>query len=152
VRKYTVVILNKLNIKKIKLTKTILKKFITKKNMWGMTVAIHSVLKKKKYKVKFSTSLILKNKNIKDNFKKKSYKKAKIIKKKEKKTHIEKYYNNPQCFVRKTIVVILNQLNIKKKIDKDNFGKNHKKNIKIMWGNTVAIQNVLKKKTTKLNS
>jgi hypothetical protein len=47
VRKYTVVILNKLNIKKIKLTKTILKKFITKKNMWGMTVAIHSVLKKK---------------------------------------------------------------------------------------------------------
>jgi len=45
--KYTVVILNQLNIKKIKLTKIILKKIITKK-MWGMTVAIHGVLKKKK--------------------------------------------------------------------------------------------------------
>jgi len=60
VRKYTVVILNQLNIKKIKLTKTILKKIITKKICGGMTVAIHSVLKKKKYKAKFSTSLILK--------------------------------------------------------------------------------------------
>jgi hypothetical protein len=45
-RKYTVVILNQLNIKKIKLTKTILKKIITKKTMWGMTVAIHIVYKK----------------------------------------------------------------------------------------------------------
>jgi hypothetical protein len=44
-RKYTVVILNQLNIKKIKLKKTILKKFI--KKIWGMTVAIHNVLKKK---------------------------------------------------------------------------------------------------------
>ena len=26
------------------------------------------------------------------------------------------------------VIIILNQLNIKKKIDKDNFGKNHKKN------------------------
>jgi len=66
-----------------------------------MTVAIHSVLKKI-YKVKFSTSLILKNKNIKENFEKKSYKK------KRKKTYIEKHYNNPQCFVRKTTVIILN--------------------------------------------
>jgi hypothetical protein len=55
--------------------------------------------------------------------------------------------------VRKATIVILNQLNIKKnKIDKDNFEKNHKKNIKIMWRNTVAIHNVLKKKITKLNS
>jgi hypothetical protein len=52
-----------------------------------------------------------------------------------------------------------NQLNIKKnKIDKDNFGKKiiqkrkHKKRKKTMWGNTVAIHNVLKKKITKLNS
>jgi len=52
--------------------------------------------------------------------------------------------------MRKYTVVILNQLNIKNnKIDKDNFEKNHKK---IMWGNTVAIHSVLKKKTTKLNS
>jgi hypothetical protein len=57
-RKYTIVILNQLNIKKIKLIKIILKKFITKK-MWGITIAIYSVLKKKKYKTKFS-SLILK--------------------------------------------------------------------------------------------
>jgi len=44
-KKYTIVILNQLNIKKIKLTKIILKK-IYKKNMWGMTVAINNVLKK----------------------------------------------------------------------------------------------------------
>jgi hypothetical protein len=47
---------------------------------------------------------------------------------------------------------------MKKKIDKDNSGKknktNHKKRVKkTMWGNTVAIYNVLKrKKTTNLNS
>ena len=52
--------------------------------------------------------------------------------------------------MRKSTVVILNQLNIKNnKINKDNFEKNHKK--KLMWRNTVAIYNVLKKKTTKLN-
>jgi hypothetical protein len=51
--------------------------------------------------------------------------------------------------MRKHTIVILNQLNIKNnKIDKDNFEKYHKK---IMWGNTVAIHSVLKKKTTKLN-
>ena len=38
---------------------------------------------------------------------------------------------------------------LKNKIDKDNFKKIHKKN---MWGMTVAIHNVLKKKSTKLNS
>jgi hypothetical protein len=57
-RKYIVIILNQVNIKKIKSTNIILKKFITKKNMWGMTVAIHSVFKKKKYKAKFSTTSI----------------------------------------------------------------------------------------------
>jgi hypothetical protein len=46
--------------------------------------------------------------------------------------------------MRKSIVVILNQLNNKNnKIDKDNFKKNHKK--KIMCGNTVTIHSVLKK-------
>jgi hypothetical protein len=59
VRKAIVVILNQLNIKKIKSTKIILKKII-KKNHVGNTVAIHSVLKEKNYKAKFSTSLILK--------------------------------------------------------------------------------------------
>jgi len=39
-----------------------------------------------------------------------------------------------------------NQLNIKKKIDKDNFGKNHKK---ITWENTTTIHSVLKKKNNK---
>jgi major membrane immunogen (membrane-anchored lipoprotein) len=53
--------------------------------------------------------------------------------------------------MRKSTVVILNQLNIKNnKIDKYNFKKIITK--KIMWGNTVAIHSVLKKKTTKLNS
>ena len=52
--------------------------------------------------------------------------------------------------MRKFTVVILNQHNIKNnKIDKDNLKKIIKKNIQ---GNTVAIHNVLKKKTTKLNS
>jgi len=48
-------------------------------------------------------------------------------------------------------VVIFNQLNIKNnKIDKDNFEKTNITK-KIMWGNTLAINGVLKKKTTKLN-
>jgi hypothetical protein len=51
--------------------------------------------------------------------------------------------------VKKVIVIIFNQLNIKKikstKIILE-------KNIKTMWGNTVAIHNVLKQKITKLNS
>jgi len=54
--------------------------------------------------------------------------------------------------MRKSTVIILNQLNIKNnKIDKDNFKKNHNKK-NIIWGNTIAIHGVLKKKTTKLNS
>ena len=44
------------------------------------------------------------------------------------------------------VIIILNQLNIKKKIDKDNFGKNHKK---ITWENTATIHSVLKKKNYK---
>ena len=51
--------------------------------------------------------------------------------------------------MRKARIVILNQLNTKK-IDKDNFEKNHK--LKIMRENTVVIHSVLKKKTTNLNS
>ena len=41
------------------------------------------------------------------------------------------------------VIIILNQLNIKKKIDNDNFGKNHKK---IKWENTATIHSVLKEK------
>jgi len=44
------------------------------------------------------------------------------------------------------VIIILNQLNIQKKINKDNFGKNHKK---IIWENTVTIHSVLKKKNYK---
>jgi hypothetical protein len=40
---------------------------------------------------------------------------------------------------------------IKNKINKENSGKENLKK-KIMWGNTVAIYSVLKKKITKLNS
>jgi hypothetical protein len=52
------------------------------------------------------------------------------------------------------IIIILNQLNIKKKL-KNNFGENNKKNKnkkKFMWRNIAVINNVLKKKITKLNS
>jgi hypothetical protein len=53
--------------------------------------------------------------------------------------------------MKKSIVVILIQLNIKNnKIDEDNFEKNHNKKNHV--GNTVAIHNILKKKTMKLNS
>jgi len=47
--------------------------------------------------------------------------------------------------MRKFTIVIFNQLNIKNnKIDKDNLKE-------VMWGNIVAINGVLKKKTAKLN-
>jgi hypothetical protein len=50
--------------------------------------------------------------------------------------------------MRKSTVVILNQLNIKNnKIEKDNFEKINKK---ITWGNTVAIQ-CFKEKNYKAN-
>ena len=43
---------------------------------------------------------------------------------KGKKNHAEKHCSNLQCFMRKSTVVILNQLNIKNnKINKDNFEK-----------------------------
>jgi hypothetical protein len=46
--------------------------------------------------------------------------------------------------MRKSTVVIFNQVNIKNnKIDKDNFEKNHNKNI--MWGKIIAINGDLKK-------
>jgi DNA-directed RNA polymerase subunit H (RpoH/RPB5) len=52
--------------------------------------------------------------------------------------------------VRKATVEILHQLNIKKiKLTKIILEKIIKKNIKTMWGNTIAIHNILKKKTTK---
>ena len=45
-----------------------------------------------------------------------------------KKNHAGKHCSNLQCFMRKSTVVILNQLNIKNnKIDKDNLKKNHNK-------------------------
>jgi hypothetical protein len=48
--------------------------------------------------------------------------------------------------MRKSTVVILNELNIKNnKINKDNFEKNHNKK-KIMWWDTVAIHDVFLKK------
>jgi len=51
--------------------------------------------------------------------------------------------------MKKSTVIIFNQFNIKNnKIDKNNLKKNKKK---IMWGKIVAINGVLKKKTTKLN-
>jgi hypothetical protein len=62
VRKATVVILNWLNIKKIKSIKIILEAIIKKKNiktMWGNTVTIYNVLKKN-YKAKFLIISILK--------------------------------------------------------------------------------------------
>ena len=40
------------------------------------------------------------------------------------------------------VIIIFNQLNIQKKIDKDNFEKNHKK---IIWENNATIHSVLKK-------
>jgi hypothetical protein len=61
---------------------------------------------------------------------------------------VGKHCSNPYYFLKKTIAIILNQLNIKKK-STNNFEKNHNK--KTMWGNTVAIHNVLMKKIIKLN-
>jgi hypothetical protein len=53
-------------------------------------------------------------------------KKQKLNKKNPKKNQVGKHYSNPQCFVRKATVAILNQHIIKKNIiDKDNF-KNKK--------------------------
>jgi hypothetical protein len=59
----------------------------------------------------------------------------------------EKNYNAFLIWFSFIVIIILNQLNIKKKIDKDNFGKNHKK---ITWENTATIHSVLKKKNYKV--
>ena len=96
-----------------------------------------------KVKAEFSTSSILKKKFDKDYFEKK---------------HVGKHCNNPQCFKKKTtkqnrqnLQLLFSTSSILKKIKsiKIILKKDHKK---IMWGNTVAIHSVLKKKTTKLNS
>jgi len=58
----------------------------------------------------------------------------------------EKNYNAFLICFSFIVIIILNQLNIQKKIDKDNFGKNHKK---ITWENTATIHSVLKKKNYK---
>jgi len=55
----------------------------------------------------------------------------------------EKKYNAFLILFSFIVIIILNQLNISKKIDKANFEKNHKK---ITWKNTATIHNVLKKK------
>jgi len=61
--------------------------------------------------------------------------------------------SNPQCFFKKTMKLNFQPAQYEKnKIDKDNSEKKHKKEKKTMWGNTVAINRVLKKKTIKLNS
>jgi hypothetical protein len=73
-------------------------------------------------------------------------------KKQKKQNHVRKHCRNPQYFVKEAIVVILNQLNINKiKLTKIIFKKIIKKT-KIIWGNTIGINIVLKKKTSKLNS
>jgi len=97
--KYTFVILNQLNIKKIKSIKIILEKIIKKQ-------------KEKKLCRETPWQFIVFHEKI--------------------------YSCNFQ------------QLNIKNnKIDKNNFEKNYNK--KIIWGNTLAVNVVLKKITTKLN-
>jgi hypothetical protein len=59
----------------------------------------------------------------------------------------EKNYNAFPILFSFIVIIILNQLNIKKMTD--NFGKNNKK---IIWENTVIIHGVLNKKIIKLNS
>ena len=59
----------------------------------------------------------------------------------------EKNYNAFPILFSFIVIIILNQLNIKKMTD--NFEKNNKK---IIWKNTVIIHSVLNKKIIKLNS
>jgi hypothetical protein len=82
-RKYTVVILNKLNIKNNKIDKDNLKKNHNKKNHVGNTVAIHSVLKKKTIKLNSQPVQYLKNQINKNNSEKKDNFGQKRKKKKE---------------------------------------------------------------------
>jgi hypothetical protein len=69
-RKYTVVILNKLNIKNNKIDKDNFKKNHNKKNHVGNTVVIHSVLKKKTIKLNSQPVQYLKIQINKNNSKK----------------------------------------------------------------------------------
>jgi hypothetical protein len=108
-RKVTVVILNQLNIKKIKSTRTILKKKIIRKNHMRKYCSNPQCFKEKNYKARFLISSILKKKSTKIFLKKIIKKQKNIIKK-----HVGKHCSNSQYFVRKATVVILNQLNIKK--------------------------------------
>jgi len=96
-----------------------------------------------------STVVIINQLNIKNN---------KIDKdnfeKKHKKIMWGKHCSNPQ-YLKKTTKLNSQPVQSEKKIYKDNSGKktkkNHKKRKKPCGGNTIAIHNVLKKKTTKLN-
>jgi len=66
---------------------------------------------------------------------------------------VGEHCRNPQCFKEKNYEAKFSTSSIwKKKFDKDNSRKKIIKKKKTMWGNTIAIHNVLKKKTTKLNS
>jgi predicted nuclease of restriction endonuclease-like (RecB) superfamily len=66
-----------------------------------------------------------------------------------------KYCSNPYYF-KKNYKIKFSTNSMKKKIDRQFWEKNKIKSLKnkkkTMWGNTVAIYNVLKKKTTSLNS
>jgi len=64
---------------------------------------------------------------------------------------MEKDYCNLQCFPEKTIKKNLEKKNMKKE-RKKNLVKKHCSKIKTMWENTMAIDNISKKKTIKLNS
>ena len=69
-----------------------------------------------------------------------------------KKNNVEEHCSNPQCFKEKNYEAKLSTSSILKIIKSI---KTILKKIitkKIIWGNTVAIHSVLKRKTTKLNS
>ena len=74
-RKYTVVIINQLNIKNNKIDKDNFKNNNNKKITWKKTAAIHSVLKKKTTKLNSQPAQYKKNKIDKDNSGKKIIKK-----------------------------------------------------------------------------
>ena len=91
------------------------------------------------------TTIILNQLNIKKKFNKDNFDKYK--KKRKEKKHLGKHYNNLQCFMRKFTVIIFNQLNIKNnKNDKDYLKTKHKKKKKHIE-KTVAINDVLRKKS-----
>jgi hypothetical protein len=94
VRKYIVVILNQLNIKKIKWTKIILKKII-KKNLIEKHCSNPQCFKEKKtIKLNSQPAQYFKKNKIKDNFEKKIIKKTK---KNHKKSKQKKTKKNKPC-------------------------------------------------------